>query len=121
MALTSPRAGSSATRHAPETWGDEPQEESADVEHKRLIAQAVNGALEGKLNSVGTVTLTINVASTVLTDLRIGINSRIFFEPRTANAAAETMWISSKGKQTATITHTNNSQADRTFGYLVIG
>jgi hypothetical protein len=29
--------------------------------------------------------------------------------------------VSSRGKQTFTITHANNSQSDRTFKYVVIG
>jgi hypothetical protein len=43
--------------------------------------------------------------------------------PTTANAAAEMdgMFVSSRGKQTFTITHANNSQSDRTFKYVVIG
>jgi hypothetical protein len=45
------------------------------------------------------------------------------FMPTTANAAAElaTMFVSSRGKQTFTITHANNGQTDRTFKYVVIG
>jgi hypothetical protein len=43
--------------------------------------------------------------------------------PTTANAAAEigngTIYVSSRGKQTATITHANNSQTDRTFAYAL--
>jgi hypothetical protein len=45
--------------------------------------------------------------------------------PTTANAAAEigagTAYISARTKRSFTITHANNSQSDRTFGYVVIG
>lgn len=92
-------------------------------EHRRKIAQAVNQALEGKVNSVGIFTLTINVATTVLDDTFITPNSAILVMPATANAAGElaTMYFGTVGNQTATITHANNAQADRTFRYVVLG
>jgi len=31
------------------------------------------------------------------------------------------MYVSSKGDQAFTITHANNAQTDRTFGYVVFG
>ena len=91
------------------------------VEHRREIAEAVNSVLQGKLNAVDTVTLTVSSATTTLLDSRIGPDSFIGFMPTTANAAAEALYVSSRGDQTATITHANNAQADRTFAFLVIG
>ena len=45
--------------------------------------------------------------------------------PQTANASSEMasggMYVSSRGKQTFTITHPNNANADKTFGYVVLG
>ena len=45
--------------------------------------------------------------------------------PKTAHAAAEFAaggcYVSAVGKQTFTVTHANNAQADRTFFYLAIG
>ena len=80
---------------------------------------------DGKINATGSVTLTASAASTAVTDARVGGNSMVLFMPSTANAAAEqgagTMYVSSVGKQTFTITHANNGQTDRTFSYAVFG
>lgn len=96
-----------------------------EVEHRYLLAATINQIDDGKTSNYGSVTLTASVASTAVTDYRVGINTVILFEPTTANAAAEigngTMYVSSKGKQTFTITHANNAQVDRTFNYAVIG
>ena len=97
-----------------------------DVEaHLRLVVNALNELAGGKINATATVTLTANAASTVVTDMFVGPDAKIIFEPQTANAAAEiaagTMYTSSKGQQTFTITHANNTQTDRTFGYVVAG
>ena len=91
----------------------------------RQTAQVVNLLVDGKFNASGTVTLTASAASTTVTDFRVGQDSAILFTPTTANAAAEqgngTMFLSSRVKQGFRITHANNSQADRTFLYIVIG
>ena len=92
---------------------------------EREVAFVVNNLLEGKINSTGTVTLTASTTSTVVSDRRVGANSLIFFMPQTANASSEMasggMYVSSRGKHTFTITHPNNANADKTFGYVVLG
>lgn len=92
-------------------------------EHRRELAERINDINKGKINVVSSVTLTISVTSTTLNDTRIGPNSFIGLMPTTANAAAalSTTYVSSRGDQTATITHANNAQADRTFVYAVLG
>lgn len=96
-----------------------------EIQHRRLIAQWMREAHQGKLANTGTVTLTANVASTTVTDARAGATTFIGFMPQTANAAAEvgagTMYVATQGKQTFTITHANNAQADRTFRYCLLG
>jgi len=119
MPLTSPRASARAYPDAPLDWiGDQ-------REWLRVVAEVVNNLMDGKDNATGDVTLTANQATTTLADLRIGADSAILFMPTTANAAAEigngTLYVSSRGKQTATITHANNAQADRTFRYAIRG
>ena len=95
------------------------------LEHRRLLANVANGALDGRTNNAASVTLTANQATTVVTDFRVGVDSVITFMPKTANAAAEVgaggMYISSRGKETFTITHANNAQTDRDFEYAVHG
>jgi hypothetical protein len=81
--------------------------------------------MNGKINATGTVTLTASAATTSVSEERAGTGSVILFMPTTANAAAEQaaggMYVSSRTKQAFTITHANNAQTDRSFGYIVIG
>jgi len=98
----------------------------ANVEdHLSRASDTINLVLKGKTNNTGTVTLTGSTALTTLSDPRIGVDSYIGFMPTTANAAAEkgngTLYVSSRGKQTANLTHANNAQSDRTFIYCIIG
>lgn len=115
--VTSPRTVS-AYKVAPLYWGDQ-------AEWTRRVAEVANSAIRGKVNTAGQLTLTASSATTTLTNAHIGGNSEIFFTARTANAAAEigagTMYVSAVGDGTATITHANNSQTDRTFGYVIMG
>lgn len=92
-------------------------------ESYRKTASVVNGVLAGKTNNTGTVTLTANAASTVVSDFRATSQSVIVLMPTTANAAAAiaTTYVSSRGSKTFTLTHANNAQADKTFGYAVVG
>jgi hypothetical protein len=91
----------------------------------REISLVVNNILAGKLNSTGTVTLTANAATTVVADDRAGYESVILFMPKTTAAASEhaggTMYVSSRGKQTFTVTHANTASATRSFDYIIIG
>ena len=92
-------------------------------EHRKQIAIVLNNSLDGKLNSTGSITLTASATTTVLADRRLGIDSVISFMPTTANASAgiTSLYVSSQGKQTATLTHANNGQTDRTYKYIIIG
>lgn len=84
---------------------------------------------QGRLNNVGRVTLTAGATSTVVTvgvskaAVNIGSDCEVFLSPRTANAAAAvaTTYISAVGQGTFTITHANNGQTDRTFGWVAVG
>lgn len=86
----------------------------------RQLATAVNINADGQ---TGTVTLTANAASTTLTDARLTESSVIGLMPTTANAAAAlaTTYIGTRAIGSATITHANNAQADKTFAYSVTG
>ena len=119
MAIVSPRASATAYATVPIDWL------GSQEEFTRKISEVVRGIMQGKINATGSVTLTANQATTTLNDLRLGPGSVINFMPTTANAAAEVgaggMYVSSRGKQTATITHANNAQVDRTFAYSILG
>ena len=81
----------------------------------------------GKLNNTGTITLTINVATTVLNRKGLSPQSVVHVDPKTANAATElygaTMYVltANRGNDAWTITHANNANADRTFQYTATG
>ena len=96
-----------------------------EARHRREIATALNQAIRGKLNAVGTVTLTANAATTTLIDERIGGDSWIGLMPLTANAAGALANIFNLSaditKGQAVITHANVASTDRTFRYVVIG
>ena len=91
----------------------------------RRIARVVHGIMNGKTNNQGSLTLAPGSATTTLADPRIGPESVILLMPSTANAAAElgngSLHVSARGDGTATLTHASNAQADRTYGYAVIG
>ena len=91
----------------------------------REIAYVVNNTVNGKLNSTGNVTLSASTTTTTVTDERAGKESVILFMPKTANASAEqgngTIFISARANGSFTITHANNSQTDRQYGYIIIG
>jgi len=96
-----------------------------EVEHRRLLAQSQNEMLFGRMNNVGTVTLTANQATTVVTDKKVGGASKIFLTPTSASAATEwgagSIYISAVGDGSFTITHVNSATADRTFDYAIFG
>jgi hypothetical protein len=94
-----------------------------EVEHRRLLAQGVNGARQGKLNAVTQVTLTANSTTTTLTDARIGATTGIYFSSLTADAAAALsgLFVSSQKNGQATLTHASAASVDRTFNVLLIG
>lgn len=117
MPITSPRASARSFPSVPVVWNG-PTEEWI-----RLVAEAVRGLQDGKILATGTVTLTVNAATTTLSDRRIGPNSVILFMPTTANAATALsgLYVSARTNESATLNHTSNAQTDRTFGYVVLG
>ena len=92
-----------------------------DSATSRQVSQVVNLLVDGKSNNLGTLTLSSSSTTTVVTDLRVGENSCILLMPTTSNAANENVFVSSRGKQTFTLTHANASTTDRSFVYAVIG
>ena len=93
----------------------------------RSMWDALYQARRGKLECVVELTLTAGAATTVLTDPRLSIQSAVFFDPKTANAATEiygaTMYVltANRTKGSWTITHANNAQIDRAFQVIIIG
>lgn len=89
----------------------------------RRLTEAVNQLGTGRSNAYGSVTLTTSTTTTEVTDTKVGIDSIVTLMPTTANAAAAlaSTYVSARGIGKFTLTHANNSQTDRTFGYAIIG
>lgn len=87
------------------------------------IASLLYGHHTGKMNVTTTVTLTANATTTTLTDPRIGATSHIGLSPLTESAATAmtSLYVSARGKGTATLTHDAAIATDRDFSVLIIG
>jgi hypothetical protein len=103
---------------------------SVDTTNPPLALQAL---ANGRSNATGTVTLRAGQTTTTVspTDannpgaINVAPQSAVFLEAKTAHAAAERaaggLYVSAVGKQTFTITHANNAQADRSFFWVALG
>jgi len=96
-----------------------------EKKHRRSLGEQAAQIMRGKTNNVDIWTLDANQASTSFIDERIGWDSCILFMPTTANAAAElaTMYVLESGRVngSVTVTHANNSNADKIFRIAIIG
>lgn len=86
-------------------------------------ASAIQQLSEGQNTVTGSVTLRASNTTTTVSKTEIPAGGQPFLSPRTANAAAEigngTMSIAVATKSQFVITHANNGQLDRTFGWKV--
>ena len=89
------------------------------------IVQAIRDLFAGRSNAVGTMTITPNAASTVVTAVNCSIESRVSLTPTSAAAATEYgaggCYVSAKGNGTFTVTHVNSATAGRTFDWIALG
>jgi len=117
MANVSPRASVNDHPTAPQDWPE------LNREWVRKVAEILNNVMLGRTNNTGTVTLTANDTTTTIADKRLGPKSVLTFMPTTANAATAmtSIYVSSRGKQTATLTHDNTADVDRTLSYAIQG
>ena len=89
------------------------------------VATLVNRILGGRLNSVGSVTLTKNGMATTLSDTAISQGAKLFFTPTTTDAATVTgLWydpgsVPAAGGQ-VTLHHPAVNAADLNFDYLIL-
>ena len=114
MTVTSPRSSGRGFPLAPTYWG-------AVEEGLRKVAEVVNSLRDGKINSVGTVTLTANSTTTTITDARISPTSKVLPIATSATAAATTGLFVTAGTGSAVITHNSTADLDRTFSYAIFG
>jgi hypothetical protein len=90
----------------------------------RAISEVVNNLVEGKSNNTGEVTLAVaSATTTTIYDERIGYNSIILLMPKTANAASSltNVYVSARAKGSATLTHSANTNTDKSYGYIIVG
>ena len=87
----------------------------------RDVAEVTNNAMNGKTNNTGSVTLRASNTTTTLNDERLGFDSVVLLSPLTANAAAQSPYISTKAKGSVVITHTSVASADLNFDYIIVG
>lgn len=87
------------------------------------FATAIQQLYAGRTNAGGSITLAAGAASTVVNAPNCSPQAAVFLFPKTADAAAAlaTTFISSVGNGTFTISHANNSQADRSFFFVCLG
>jgi hypothetical protein len=87
------------------------------------FALAIQALFNGRSNACGSVTLAAGATQTVVSAPNVASQCAVFLFQKTANAAAAlaTTYVSSVGKQTFTITHANNAQADRSFFWVALG
>jgi hypothetical protein len=95
------------------------------IDYIRRATIVLRGVLDGKTNNVGDITLTASSTTTTLTDPLITVNSCIVFMPTTANAGAAlqdgAFYVTIAAHGSATLTHTSNSNDDKSFTYVVVG
>jgi hypothetical protein len=98
---------------------------AADEKDVRKVNAAINNLAQGRSNAVGTVPLRVSATTTIVTARNCGAGSVVLLSPLTAHAAAEivagTLYVSAVANGSFTLTHANNSQNDRTFGYVCLG
>jgi len=84
---------------------------------------AVNTALAGRTENTKDITLAIDVATTNISDPRIGQKSKFFFTATSLNAAValRNMYVSEVAKGVVTITHPITNQTDRNFHMMIVG
>ncbi len=89
----------------------------------REVYEHVRQAFLGKVDDATTITLKANVATTTVSDPRIGGASRLFFSPTSATAAAEmdNLWTKSVATGSAILVHSNTADADKHFSMLIRG
>jgi hypothetical protein len=99
-------------------------EPSDDREFSRKISLIVRELLDGKINTVETVTLTPGSTETKLVRARASVLTVALLSPKTQSAAAAVaagaiFYTSTKGE--VTIHHDSQPAADRTFGVVLLG
>lgn len=93
----------------------------------RVIVAAIQSLQQGGSDATGTFTLATGVSSTTVDFVNCSPTAIVFVIPMTADAAAEiasgNFYIPQATIKSGSfvVQHTNNSKADRTFGFVCLG
>ena len=101
-----------------------PESEPAESEHRRKLARAINRINQGKLNCTLDVTLQANQTATTVVDPRIARTSVLCWMPQTASASTAEragIYVSSRSKGSAVLSHAANAATDQTLTILILG
>jgi hypothetical protein len=94
------------------------------LEHRRMLARAVNRLTSGKLNGTLEVRLAPGATTTTLIDPRLAPTSVLLWMPRTPSASAAEragIWVTGRTKGGATLNHAASPTPDQDFTILIIG
>lgn len=94
-----------------------------EQKHRQKISEWAKQVNQGHIKNVGTLTLAPSTVSTTVADARVGGSSFIGLSPTTANAASavSSVFVSTVGVQTFTLTHASTASVDKKFTYCVLG
>lgn len=84
----------------------------------RELSFAVNQLVEGKLNSISTVTLSSGTSTTV-SDRRVGVSSVVLLMPSNSAASSVSWYVTTS--DASFIIHHSSASGTETFAYAVIG
>jgi hypothetical protein len=90
-----------------------------------IIVNTINQLAHGRSVAAGSVTLTVNVATTTVSNAVIPAGCFPQLTPASANAATEmgngTCYVSAVAKGSFTIAHSNSATTGRTFYWFAVG
>lgn len=97
---------------------------AAEKDVFKIVATIIQ-LVQGRSNAVGSISLTANASSTVVTAVNCAVGSTVILTPMSAHAAAEiaagALYISLVSNGSFTISHANNAQTDRNFSWAAYG
>ena len=92
------------------------------------IVNVIRQLMQGRSNSVGTVTLRAGHTTTVVTvqtdpaAANMAPGCEVFYAAKTAHAGAIPLpWTSAKGFGTFTVNHVSDANSDKIFAFLIQG
>lgn len=92
--------------------------EANEAEHRRRISETVNLILQGRINSVGTLTIASGATTTAVNDVAAHIGSVPLLIPMQSTTLNP--YVSARAKGSFTLSHAS-APADTTYLYVLLG